>query len=127
MTEQFNLIFEELKAIMQPCADGWIVLHDEPGKYYLATSKLNQSKQPMWFGGVEIKKNYVSYHLMPIYCCPELTSTISPALKARMQGKSCFNFKKPAGDLLAELAALTLAGKERFKNFDPLKIQGKCS
>jgi hypothetical protein len=48
---------------------------------------------------------------MPLYMTPELTNTISPALKKRMQGKTCFNFKTdPDADLTAELARLTAAG-----------------
>jgi hypothetical protein len=62
----------------------------------------------MWFAEVRLGKAYVSFHLMPLYMNPALTSTISPALKKRMQGKTCFNFKNPpdAGQL-AELNRLT--------------------
>jgi hypothetical protein len=63
---------------------------------------------PMWFGAVRIGKAYVSYHLMPLYMCAELNAKISPALKKRMQGKTCFNFKKaPDAELLDELRRLT--------------------
>ena len=55
---------------------------------------------------VQIKKNYVSYHLMPV-CAPEILKKVSPALKKRMQGKTCFNFKKPDKVLFEELERLT--------------------
>ena len=43
--------------------------------------------------------------------CPELSKTIPPTLKKRMQGKACFNFKAdPPPELLAELKLLTQAG-----------------
>ncbi len=62
----------------------------------------------MWFGAVKVGKAYVSYHLMPLYMTAALTTTISPGLKGRMHGKSCFNFTAmPAPDLLAELDRLT--------------------
>jgi len=64
---------------------------------------------------VEIKKNYVSYHLMPVYAFPELLESVSPELKKRMQGKSCFNFSKIDADTLKELAELTRKGFEKFK------------
>jgi len=65
----------------------------------------------MWFGEVRLGKAYVSFHLMPLYMSEKLTSTISPALKKRMQGKTCFNFKTdPEPELLAELERLTEAG-----------------
>ena len=41
---------------------------------------------------VQIKKNYVSFHFMPIYIDPTLRESLSPALRKRMQGKGCFNF-----------------------------------
>jgi len=53
----------------------------------------------------------VSFHLMPLYMNPMLTQTISPALKKRMQGKTCFNFKtRPEPEALSELTRLTAAG-----------------
>jgi hypothetical protein len=43
--------------------------------------------------------------------CPDLTKSISPALKKRMQGKACFNFKSdPEPELVADLKRLTAAG-----------------
>jgi hypothetical protein len=56
---------------------------------------------------VQLKKNYVSYHLMPIYTDPSLLDEISDALRARMQGKSCFNFTSVDENLFAELGTLT--------------------
>jgi len=44
------------------------------------------------FGAVRLGKNYVSYYLMPVYMTPALQKRISPELRKRMQGKSCFNF-----------------------------------
>jgi len=41
---------------------------------------------------VKIEKNYVSYHLMPVYGCPKLLDTISAELRARMQGKVVLQF-----------------------------------
>jgi hypothetical protein len=69
----------------------------------------------VWFGAVQTRKNYVSYHLMPVYVFPELLDTISPELKKRMQGKSCFNFTRVDEKLFNELADLTEQGYERFK------------
>ncbi len=69
----------------------------------------------VWFGAVGERKNYVSYHLMPVYAFPELLKKVSPELKKRMQGKSCFNFKQVDDKLFAELARLTEEGYQRFK------------
>jgi len=70
----------------------------------------------VWFGAVRIGKNYVSYHLMPIYAFPDLLEGLSPGLKKHMQGKSCFNFTRTDEQLLQELATLTARGYERYKS-----------
>lgn len=67
-------------------------------------------KKPLWIGGVQIGKNYVSYHFMPVYMAPRLLETVSVELKARKQGKACFNFSTIDEPLFAELAALTARG-----------------
>ncbi len=59
----------------------------------------------MFFGAAVIKKNYVSFHLMPVYVHPDLLEGISDGLRKRMQGKSCFNFKALDEDTLAEFGA----------------------
>jgi hypothetical protein len=69
----------------------------------------------VWFGAVRIGKRYVSYHLMPVYACPDLLDRVSPELKRRMQGKSCFNFTRLDESLFQELDILTELGYERFK------------
>ncbi len=47
---------------------------------------------------------------MPVYMFPQLRAGLSPKLRARMQGKSCFNFKQLDEPLFAELARLTTTG-----------------
>lgn len=116
MAEAFEDVFLALKQIMVNNSEGYTVQHDEPGKYYLVTSTLNKAKQPIWFGGVEIKKNYVSYHLFGVYCQPKMMSQMSEALKKRMQGKACFNFKSIDEPLFQELASLTFACRDVFRN-----------
>jgi hypothetical protein len=64
-------------------------------------------KQSMWFGGVRSGKAYASYHLMPLYTHASLMQRLSPALKKRLQGKSCLNFKAVDEALFEELAAIT--------------------
>jgi len=73
-------------------------------------------KQPVYFGSVRLGKSYVSFHLMPLYMNEEIASTISPTLKKRMQGKTCFNFKSvPDARVLAELQRLTELGLASFR------------
>ena len=51
---------------------------------------------------------------MPVYACRDLVESMSPCLRGRMQGKSCFNFSTVDEPLFAELAQLTLTGFERY-------------
>jgi hypothetical protein len=53
---------------------------------------------------------------MPVYYFPDLLHDISPALKRRMQGKSCFNFASidQLEPTLPELTQLTEWGVGRF-------------
>jgi hypothetical protein len=64
---------------------------------------------------VEIKKNYVSYHLVPLYVRPGLLDNLSPTLRKRMQGKACFNFTKTDAGILQELRDLTKKGFQEFR------------
>jgi hypothetical protein len=68
------------------------------------------------FGAVRLGKSYVSYHLFPVYCCPELLRGLSEPLRARRQGKACFNFKAVEPVLFEELSQLTGQGYRRFQN-----------
>ena len=72
---------------------------------------------------VKINKNYVSFHLMPVYVFPKLRQNLSPELRQRMQGKSCFNFKTVDAALCKELAELTGEGYLQYKNADFLKTR----
>ena len=108
-------VYNALRNIMAPHVRSLDVKHDEPGNFYVDTFHVMENKKPLWFGGVQIKKNYVSYHLMPVYVNPSLLQDISPELKKRMQGKSCFNFKTIDSKLFKELSLLTKRGLHDYR------------
>jgi len=103
-------VFTQLRNIMLPYAGRLVCVSDTGDELSLNTRHIQKNKQPLWFGGVKIQKHYVSYYLMPVYINLALLKTTSPALKKRMQGKSCFNFSSLDEALFAELARLTEAG-----------------
>lgn len=111
---EFPLVFEQLKAILKPFASQLNVTVDTDEAYSLDGPYSPKWKKELFFGSVQVKKNYVSYYLMPVYMYPELLKDVSQALKKRMQGKSCFNFKKMELDLFQELSELTQKGFETF-------------
>jgi len=117
---EFPLVFEELKQILKPYAPKLSVTADTANAYSLDGPYSEKWKKPLFFGSVQIKKNYVSFYLMPVYMYPELLKDVSPALKKHMQGKSCFNFKKVEPELFDELAVLTREGYEGFQREERL-------
>lgn len=115
MENKFANIFSSLKSILkehEPCLH---VTADTPDNYSLNAEYSEKWKKDIFFGAVQIKKNYVSYHLMPVYMYPELAKEISPELMKRMQGKSCFNFKTSDNKLFAELKRLTELCADKFR------------
>ena len=112
---EFPVVFKELKKIIKPYAPNLTVTADTSEAYSLDGPYSEKWKKAVFFGAVQIKKNYVSFYLMPVYMFPDLLDEITPELKKHMQGKSCFNFKKPEPDLFNELAGLARKGIDRFK------------
>jgi hypothetical protein len=117
----FRTTFEKLKAILKPYEKKLIVVHDTDKNYYLDTNYVMKNKQRLFFAAVRLGKAYVSFHLMPVYACPDLLNDLTPELKKRMQGKSCFNFKTVDDDLFRELKQLTRAGFDKFNNAEFLQ------
>jgi len=118
MTEHnnFQATFEKLKAILKPYEAKLIVVHDTDNNYYLDTSHVMKNKQRLFFAAVRAGKAYVSFHLMPVYASPDLLKDMSPELRKRMQGKSCFNFKTVDEKLFKELQKITESGFKKFND-----------
>lgn len=98
--------FERLRQIFQPYLARTRVTTDEPGSLYVERF---DTDKPEMFGAVMTKKSYVSFHYMPVYTNPELVQDISSELSRRMQGKSCFNFKRADDPAIADLERLVAA------------------
>src|SRR5712691_737415 len=112
----FVTVFAKLKAIFKPYAKKMDIAQDSRTYYLLNTRHIMKNKQPLCFGGARLGKNYVSFYLMSVYACPQLLKGMSPELKKRMQGKSCFNFKEVDEKLFKELGKLAKAGAARFND-----------
>jgi hypothetical protein len=123
MAADFQAVFAVLKPVLEKFARRLAVKVDTPIEYTLVTKSASpfpqHQGQPLYFGSVRLGKAYVSFHLMPLYMHPAFTNSIAPALKKRMQGKTCFNFKlDPAPAALSELKRLTETG---FKHWEEKK------
>ena len=111
----FPLVFEKLRSILKPYEKSLAVKADSADIFYLDGPYSEKWKKELFFGSAQIKKNYVSFYLMPVYMYPDLLKDISSDLKRHMQGKSCFNFKKVEPELFEELEDLAKKSYERFQ------------
>jgi hypothetical protein len=121
--EDLRKVYEALCAILKPYEKKLKKKMYAEDFYYLETHEPVYRGKPMCYGGVRLGKQYVSYYLMSVYAAPELVRNMSPELKKRMQGKSCFNFTKVDEALFAELKALTRIGAAKFQGMDWKKLE----
>jgi hypothetical protein len=124
-SSEFASVFAKLRTILEQHAGSYSVTNDTPERYSLASAPGpatikawgGKVKAPMLpVAWVEVRKSYVSYHLMGLYMNHALAKNMSKALSARKQGKSCLNFKSDEPALFKELERLTaesLAGMEK--------------
>jgi hypothetical protein len=116
MKADLESVFTRLRELLAGHSAGFTISEDTSTKYSLQApvgaatlrawrGKAKASAIPVAW--VQIGKGYVSYHLMGVYGAPRLMDKYSNELKARMQGKSCFNFKRIDENLFGELSCLT--------------------
>ncbi|AZI59213.1 hypothetical protein EH165_14765 [Nakamurella antarctica] len=122
---QLDDVYSALRGIMLKHAKDLVAATDSSGHLSIEAKEPGGNGMRSWYGGVQTKKNYVSYHLMAVYEDPELLNDISTKLRVRMQGKSCFNFNALNDELFAELDALTGVGFCEFalRHNPPTEIQ----
>ena len=114
-TNAFTETFSALRAILERRTGKLVVSEDGPTRFCLEGGLHPKHRKPMPIAWAEIGKNYVSFHHMGVYARPDLLKTVSKKLKARMQGKSCFNFTSVDEPLFAELEELTVSAFEAFQ------------
>ncbi|WP_182523767.1 hypothetical protein [Nocardioides dongkuii] len=94
--------FARLRELLVPFLATCRVKVDEPGSVYLETP----APEPEMFASIAARKSNVSFHYMPIYRDPALLDGVSPDLRRRMRGKSCFSFRRHDDPAIDELASL---------------------
>ncbi len=107
MSAKFVNVFSALRAILVRQAGKLAVTEDSATCYRLEGGKHPTHGTAFPIAWVTVGKNYVSFHHMGVYARPETLKGMSKELKARMQGKSCFNFAKVDAALFDELEALS--------------------
>jgi hypothetical protein len=122
MKSEFDPVFAALRAILKKQGRSLSVADDTPTRYCLE-APIGPATLQAWGGKAkrptipvawaEIGKSYVSFHLMALGAAPDMIST---PLKARLQGKTCFNFSKVDLALFEELETLTAKSIAAFRN-----------
>ena len=116
-------VFEELTRILathsseltvSPSTKSKYGLEGKPGPATLKSWNGKLRSKTIPFAWISVEKSYVSYHLMSA-TMPGMKDVMSSRLAARMQGKSCFNFKTVEADLFEELGALTEKSLSAFR------------
>jgi hypothetical protein len=117
-------VFARLRGLLQAHAVDFSVSQDS-GERYGLEAPVGPATLEAWGGKakipripiawVELRKNYVSYHLMGIEGNAKLTSNLSEPLRAHMQGKTCFNFKTVDETLVEELRRVTAESLRSLK------------
>jgi hypothetical protein len=116
---EFEATFATLKDVLRRQAPKALVVRDLPGDFQIASPTLvDRIGRPLTLAMVQIKKSYVSFHLIPVYADQALSKMISPSLQKRMQGKACFNFTSVEPAHVKELATLTKKGASEFERID---------
>jgi hypothetical protein len=117
MSDSFPAVFSALRAILQRHQGKLAVSEDTPTRYCLRGGLHPTHRKPMHVAWIEIGKRYVSFHHMGIYARPDLLKHASKKLKARMQGKSCFNFTSVDEALFSELEDVSARAFEEFRKY----------
>lgn len=114
-SSDINATFARLRQLLRLYEGEMVVVHVTADTYYLNTRAVTEKGTSVFFGSVSIRKDRVSFHLYPLYMHPDLLDGIGQ-LRKRMQGKSCFNFKRIDDGQIGDLEALVRAGYERFSS-----------
>ena len=111
----FPLVFDRLQAILARHAPPLTVTTETVTHYETLAKPTATYPAGVPFGVVQTKKSYVSFHLFPLYLFPDLRDGMPELLRQRMQGKTCFNFKRVDEPAMVALERLTAIGLERYR------------
>jgi len=116
MAAALQPVFARLRGLLQAHESSFEVTDDDDERYRL-NAPVGPATIRAWGGKtkiatipiawVEVRKTYVSYHLMGIDGNPKVAAKLSQQLRRHMQGKTCFNFKTLDAALIEDLREVT--------------------
>lgn len=119
-------VFDSLRRLVLAPAASMDVTRDDGDECavhtrHLHTRHVHTNGKPLFFGAVARRQARVTFYFMPIDVQPALLDGLSPSLRARLKGKSCFHLKTMDPVLFEELRTLVERGVEsdRAQGFLP--------
>ena len=92
--KDFSAVFSALQQMLQPYEEHLSVVPYRPEFYCLQTRKAVHKGKPVWFAAIRMGKNYVSYHLMPVYMNAALQKRIPAGVKETDAGQGLLQFQR---------------------------------
>jgi hypothetical protein len=116
MSPEFEMVFDRLRSLLRGHSAALQVTDDTDTRFCVA-GKVGPATLKAWGGKrkadtipvawVQVGKAYVGYHHIAFGGSAALRAAMSKELRARMQGKTCFNFTVVDEVLFKELDALS--------------------
>ena len=112
-------LFQELREVLAPYAEHFVVRRDEPGYYDLWSERdlviEGRKRTEVFFAGLIIQKSYVGFYFMPVYAESELALLFGAELLATLKGKSCFHLRKLTPEIREQVADALARGYELYR------------
>jgi len=119
MPEDFPVVFQQLKNVIAVYAPPLIVKKETGKEYHLYSTKhielAGRKYDEIYFAGVIIHKQFVSFYFFPLYTHPHFFADIPTEFKKYLKGKSCFNIKKLDLEILNQVKQLLQKGFDLYK------------
>lgn len=111
-------VFTDLKGVLEPYLKEFKA-YDSPGKFSLYTKKPvmidGRPFEEVYFAGIKMNKNMVSFHFMPIYMNQSLRDKVPASLQKVLRGHTCFNLKELSPEMVGDIRHLLDLGVAGYK------------
>lgn len=119
MNEELKIkVYNKIKSILKKHKGVLTAKKDVKGDYQLYSIKkievLNKVVDEMYFAGVTVKKNDVRFYFFPLYTHLK-EFRLTPSLKKRLKGKTCFQINKLDEELMNDISLLIKKGYEVYR------------
>ncbi len=122
MSDEQQVVYEQLKEMLSSLVPPLAVLKDVPGDFQITATKhvvIDKRKMAgVWFAGLKMNKAAVTLHFLPVYGDPKLSEKLPPAFMQTLKGKACFHFAKISPELEVDVKEALEIGLAAYKSRD---------